>query len=99
MQASYAAEFDREMGCTEAELLGWLPGASRGRPVALQAGAARVDIGQGSLQLRWQILPPRRIALITLPRLAISFRFDALSEAERHEFMRYFDLYTQRGGG
>lgn len=100
MQSSYPAAFDREMGCTETELLAWLPGASGGRAVALRAGGASIEIGAGCLHLLWQVLPPRRIALITMPRLAVAFRFDEdVSADQRHAFMRYFDLYTQRGGG
>jgi hypothetical protein len=86
MQSSYPEAFEREMGCTEAEWLGWL-------------SWARVAVGAGSLDLRWTSLPPRRIALVQLPRLAVSFRFEGVSESERFGFMRYFDLYMQRGGG
>lgn len=99
MQSWYPGQFEREMGCTEAELLTWLPGAARGLPVVLQPGQAAVSIGSGRLQLRWQPLPPRRIALLALPRLAVSFVFEAVDAAERQRFMRHFDLYTQRGGG
>ncbi len=99
MQAGYAAQFDREMGCTEAELLQWLPGAVRGRALALSTGAAEVVIDAGRLVLRWQTLPMRQIALVRLPRLAIRFEFVGVGEAARQDFMRYFDLYTQRGGG
>lgn len=99
MQADYPAEFTREQGCTEAEWLGWLPGAVRGRPLVLEAGGARVVIGGGTLTLRWQVLPERRIALVRLPRLAMHYGFERVDEADRHAFMRYFDLYMQRGGG
>jgi hypothetical protein len=99
MQAHYPASFDREMGCNEAELLGWLPGASRERPVSVGLGQATVEIGAGQLVLTWQTLPPRQIALLRMPRLAVSFRFSGVDEAQRQSFMRYFDLYTQRGGG
>jgi hypothetical protein len=99
MQAYYPAEFRREMGCTEAELLMWLPGAVNGRPVTLLPRAARIAVDGGRLELAWHELPPRQIALLRMPRLAISFRFEGLDEAQRQDFMRYFDLYTQRGGG
>ena len=39
MQAHYAADFKREMGCTEAELLRWLPGATNGRALTLMRQA------------------------------------------------------------
>jgi hypothetical protein len=99
----YAAEFERDQGCTEAEWLAWLPGAVRGHALTLSAagGAAQVDIGSGGgvLDLVWHALPPRQIALVRLPRLAIRFRFTGVDEDARQRFMRYFDLYMQRGGG
>jgi hypothetical protein len=99
MQANYAAEFERDMCCTEAELIGWLPGAIRGCKMDLRAGEADIELPDGRLQLRWHTLPPRCIALFTLPRLALHFRFEGASDEARQGFMRYFDLYTQRGGG
>lgn len=91
--------FERDCGCTEAEWLGWLPGAVRDHALTLQPGAAVVHIDGGTLQLRWAPLPPRRIALLAMPRLAVSFAFDGVGLESRAAFMRYFDLFMQRGGG
>ena len=99
MQATYPAGFEREMGCTEAELLRWLPGAVNGHALTLRPCSAEVIVGSGRLVLAWRELPPRRIALMSMPRLAIVFRFEGVDEAERQAFMRFFDLYMQRGGG
>ena len=101
MIGHYAAAFERDQGCTEAEWLAWLPGAVRGHALTLPGtgGVARVDIGGGVLDLTWHALPPRQIALVRLPRLAIRFQFTAVDEDDRQRFMRYFDLYMQRGGG
>jgi hypothetical protein len=100
MQSYYAAAFERELGCTEREWLMWLPRAVHGHALALAGGAATVIVGEGRLQLAWQELPPRQIALARLPRLAVQFAFDAaIAEATRQDFMRRFDLYMMRGGG
>lgn len=100
MQSYYARAFEREMGCTEAEWLSWLPRAVHGHRLDLGPGRATVTIGGGALQLVWQALPPRQIALARLPRLAARFDFgDQVDEAARQAFMRTFDLYMQRGGG
>jgi hypothetical protein len=100
MQSYYPRTFEREMGCTEAEWLSWLPRAVHGHPLDLGPGRATVAIGAGALRLRWQVLPPRQIALARLPRLAAQFDFDeAVGEAARQAFMRTFDLYMMRGGG
>lgn len=99
MQSYYAAAFERDMSCTEAEWLSWLPGAAREHRLTLGAAQAEITIGSGRLALRWQPLPPRQIALMRLPRLGVSFSFDGVADDERQRFMRYFDLYMQRGGG
>jgi len=99
MQSHHEASFDREMGCTEREWLSWLPGAVRDQPLAVGVGEAGVEIEAGRLRLRWQVLPPRQIAAVRLPRLAVQFRFDGVDAAARQRFMRYFDLYMHRGGG
>lgn len=99
MQSHYPAQFDREMGCTESEWLGWLPAAMG--DVAWQRQAQRVTaaLAQGQLEITWHTGEPRRIALISMPRLLVSFRFQGLDEAQRYAFMKRFDLYMQRGGG
>ncbi|WP_232540198.1 hypothetical protein [Azohydromonas aeria] len=93
------AEFEREMGCTAAELGHWLPGAAAPHPVRTQPNGADIDIDAGCLRLRWEALAPRRIALLSVPRLQLRFAFEGVDEAARVRFMRRFDLYTQRGGG
>jgi hypothetical protein len=99
MQGWYPEQFEREMGCTAAELEQWLPGAGGGRPVTMIPGGAEIGVGEGRLTLRWRALPARRIALLQMPRLAVSFRFEGVAAEVRQQLMRYFDLYTQRGGG
>ena len=96
----FPEHFDRDQGITEADWLRCLPGAVRGHTLELPApGRAVVTIGAGSLTLEWTVLPPRRIALMSVPRMAVRYGFDGVDADARREFMRYFDLYTQRGGG
>lgn len=91
--------FTRDCGSTEAEWLRLLPAAAGAHALALQPGAATVAIGAGRLALRWQPLPPRRIALLALPRLEVHFEFSGLDAEARAAFLRHFDLTMQRGGG
>ena len=92
--------FAREYGCTEAEWLRWLPGAVRDHMLSLPApGQACVAIGSGRLALCWTVLPLRRIALVSLARMKVEFSFEGVEARARTDFMRYFDLYLQRGGG
>ena len=99
MQAHYPFEFEREMGCTEAELRAWLPRAYGERPIQWCEGGAAIALEAGSVSITWRTGEPRRIALITLPRLHVRFEARGVDEAAWQRFMRYFDLYTQRGGG
>jgi hypothetical protein len=99
MQAFYAENFDREMGCTESEWLGWLPQAMGEHPYQLVLQAVMADIDGGQLSLSWRVGEPRAIALARIPRLLVSFRFNKLDDIARYRFMKRFDLYMQRGGG
>ncbi len=99
MQSAYAERFEREMGCTESEWLGWLPAAIGDQPWSRQDDSAVVDLAPGSLRLDWRAGEPRVIALVRMPRLHVSFRFDRVDAQRRLTFMKRFDLYMQRGGG
>lgn len=99
MQAHYEARFERDMGCTPEDWLRWLPGAVDAQALQVDGQRAIVELGAGHLTLQWQVLPPRQIALVRLPRLKVSYVFEGVGDAERQRFMRYFDLYMQRGGG
>jgi hypothetical protein len=65
----------------------------------IQAKSAGVRIGDGALGLKWQVGEPRNIGLVSMPRLLVSFRFAGLSDEQRYDFMKRFDLYMHRGGG
>jgi hypothetical protein len=99
MQSSYAESFERDMGCTPAQWLGWLPQAIGENAYELSGSAVTVQIGSGQLLISWQESLPRQIALARIPRLLVSFTFSQLDAAQRYTFMKRFDLYMQRGGG
>jgi hypothetical protein len=99
MQAFYSERFERDMGCTEADWLRWLPQAVGEHHWKLQTGTAGVRIGDGALGLKWQVAEPRVIGQVVMPRLLVSFRFAGVDDAQRHVFMKRFDLCMQRGGG
>jgi hypothetical protein len=97
---AFPALFERDQAFGEADWLRCLPGAVRDHALALPApGQALVSIGEGTLELSWTMLPPRRMGLVQLPHMAVRYRFDGVDAGARDAFMRHFDLYTQRGGG
>lgn len=99
MQSSYDERFQRDMGCTEREWLGWLPAAVGSHSWQQDGSSASVSIAPGGLLLRWQEQPPRVIALMRMPVLRVDFAFEGLDADQRYAFMKRFDLYMQRGGG
>lgn len=93
--------FEREYGCTALEWARWMrETVTHGRHVdARDEGSVEVALGGGRLTIAWKSLAPRSIALIQLPRLAVSFRFEEVADIDRAAFMRRLDLHLQRGGG
>ena len=89
----------REMGCTREEFIRWLPGATRYAPMQMHADRAVVHVGKMTVEISYTQAPPRRIALVSMPVLKVSFRFSGARASAYREFMPYFDLYTSRGGG
>ncbi len=87
------------MGCTREDLLRWLPGATGHAPASVEGDAIVLAVAGGEVRIIARPLPPRRIALVSLPVLAVSFRFRGLDPAARAAFLERFDLYTRRGGG
>jgi hypothetical protein len=100
MPADSPEAFERELACTQAEWLRWLPPAIGAHAWEAGDGRATVRIGDAArLHLAWQARAPRAIALLRLPRLHVSFRFEGATPRQRAAFMERFDLYLQRGGG
>ena len=89
----------RDMGCTRAEFISWLPGATRQAPFQIDGEVVTVMTHGGRVQISLEEKPPRRIALIALPVLGVTFYFRDLDELTRNDFIAHFDLYTRRGGG
>jgi hypothetical protein len=102
VQSFYLEKFDREMGCTVAEWLMWLPAAMGDTQWAREGDVvlARFPaLPATQLRLTWRVGEPRRIALLHMPRLHVNFVFTGLKDEQRYTFMKRFDLYMQRGGG
>ncbi len=97
MQGPFALE--REMGCTREDLLRWLPEATGHAPARVEGDAVVLSVGGGEVRITTRVRPPRRIALVSLPVLAVSFRFEGLDAAARGAFLARWDLCTRRGGG
>ncbi len=91
--------FSREMGFTRAEFLRILPAALNNHPAQVTEHEATVTIDGGALRIDIGEQKYRKIASISLPYLDVSFTFTGLQQTRIDEFMRFFDLRYQRGGG
>ena len=89
----------REMGCTRAEFMAWLPGATRQAPFQIDGEVVTVITHGGCVHISLEQRPPRRLALLALPVLGVTFSFRGLDEPARDDFLAHFDCYTRRGGG
>lgn len=90
----------RDMGCTPADLVRWLPAAVGHKPLRWLESGCEVVLGEGrSARLAWQVLAPRRIALMRIERLQLEVVFSGCDAATRRDFLEQFDAYTRRGGG
>lgn len=102
MKPTFVPEaFERVMGCTETELVCWLPRALPDAALTLDrpAGHSVATWASSSLELRWHTLPPRRIALLEIPQLKVRFVYQCLGNEERYRVQKCFDLQTHWGGG
>lgn len=98
-----AQPFERLMGCRAVELANWLSRALPGADLELESqsesGRCRALFEDGLLLIEWQVLEPRKIALLLMPQLKVRFSYSGLGQARRLEVQNFFDLATQRGGG
>lgn len=87
------------MGCSVTEFERWLPGATRHAKIERAGMTHRVHLEQGLVEIVLEERPARRIALMVIPVLAVTFRFHGMDASQRTAFLTYFDHYTRRGGG
>lgn len=53
----------------------------------------------GVVCVRSSVLPPRKIASISLPVMKVEFSFKGVENKSVDEFMKKFNLYFRKGGG
>lgn len=88
----------RDMATTERELRqGLLFAFPAG--VTERDGMFRVDYAAAAMEIRTAPLPPRVIALLTLPRLEVRIRFTEGTPQQQRSMLERMDRALQRGGG
>lgn len=91
------------MGCSSEDLIRWLPlamGSYYSFTNLMIDGLSIYVCPEPIVEIIAVTKPPRKIALLNIPVMDISFSFSQeLTISERDELMKRFDLYTRRGGG
>jgi hypothetical protein len=89
---------EREVWTTPEEFRHGLGLAFPGR-VTERDGILCVDDGQATMEIALEIMTPRVIALLNLPRMKVSLRMTAGSPEQRTAMLARMDLAMHRGGG
>lgn len=93
-------QFDKNMGITYSDFFRLLPKAMGEHSYTIADRAVNADVSGGKLIISLGEQQERRIALMRIPYVIVSFDFDAVVGSDQIEaFMRHFDLHFQRGGG
>ena len=96
-------QFDRNMGCTSADLMRWLPqalGELHTNTSLVVDGQVLKEAAQPQLRIFGSCQPVRKIALLEIPVLQVRLQFsESWSQEDCEAVLNRFDLYTRRGGG
>ena len=89
------------MGCTQTELVAALPRALPDAVIHIDVplSVASAVFNDGELHIAWHPAPARQIALLSIPRTLVRFRYEGLAPGRRLQVQKRFDLIYQRGGG
>jgi hypothetical protein len=90
---------ERVMGCSRVDVARWLVELTGSDHGLLERGCAELQLDWGVLTIETQAMPPRRVALLRLPQLAVRFRYDPAFRYQARAWITHFDHHTQRGGG
>ncbi len=91
----------RLMGCTVDELIIWLPAAANYKIFKVnQQTPIEINFPDDGIKIEATPQKSRQIALLVIPVLSVVFSFDEKwDKLSIDQFMKRFDMYTQRGGG
>ncbi len=89
------------MGFSEAEFYRLLPAAIGKYRMEREGKVSRIShpTKQQELIVKVLSLGERRLGMIRIPRVEVTFQFIGFHPDERSRFMTYFDYRYQRGGG
>jgi len=92
-------EYTDDMGLTHADFYRLVPSAMGEHPHRIEGMTVYGEVFNGTVEITLGAQQERRIALMRIPHVAVSFHFRGVTQEEQATFKTYFDLRFQRGGG
>lgn len=89
----------KDMGVTHSDFFRLLPKAMGEHTYSIDGHTVNAQVNGGSLSISLSEQKLRKIALLHIPFLTVSFKFDNVSDEQISAFITHFDLHFQRGGG
>lgn len=90
---------EKEMGYTHADFFRLLPRAMGDTPYDVRGLEIDCKLRSGTLKITLGEEGERRMGLVVIPRTEVTFQYDNVSDEDRAEFIRYFDLRFMKGLG
>lgn len=90
---------EKEMGLTRADFFRLLPRAVGNNPYETDGDSIVVQLATGSLTITLGPELERKMFLVTIPYMPVSFLYEGVEERDRLAFVQYFDLRFMRGLG
>jgi len=87
------------MGITHSDFFRLLPKAMGDHSYTVNNNTVNADVDGGKLTINLGAQQERRIALMRIPFVIVSFDFDSIADEAIEAFVQHFDLHFQRGGG
>ena len=94
-----SSTFTRELGVSEQEFFRMLPPAIENRPFVRDGRTVRLEVDGHTVTFELGPEQTRRLGMLELPYMEVTFGFGGLPPEARARFMERFQLYFRRGGG
>ena len=90
---------EKEMGMTHADFFRSFPNVLQGEQFLINGDRVRIISEAGTWTIELGPESTRNIALLSLPRIAVTLKFEHYKEVDRRSALDRFDRAFQRAGG
>ena len=90
---------EKEMGMTHADFFRSFPNILRGEKFSIKGDRVRIISESGTWTIELGPESTRNIALLSLPRITVTLKFEHYKETDRRSALERFDRAFQRAGG